>query len=98
MHDYAARNEDVRNQDLVVWHTFGMTHNPRVEDFPVMPVEITTVSLKPADFFEANPALDVPQSRQEGSRSVLVENPLAGAERVVGKPAGDGGENVKAKL
>lgn len=34
--DYAARNEDVRNQDLVLWNTFGMTHNPRVEEFPVM--------------------------------------------------------------
>lgn len=55
--DYAARQEDVRNQDLVVWHTYGMTHNPRVEDFPVMPVEITTISLKPADFFVKNPAI-----------------------------------------
>lgn len=71
--DYAARNEDVRNQDIVVWHTFGMTHNPRVEDFPVMPVEVITVSLKPADFFEFNPALDVPQSTQEFNRSALVK-------------------------
>ena len=71
--DYAARNDDVRKQDLVVWHTFGMTHNPRVEEFPVMPVEIITVSLKPADFFEFNPALDVPQSTQDFNRSVLVE-------------------------
>ncbi|KAL1965866.1 hypothetical protein VTN77DRAFT_4999 [Rasamsonia byssochlamydoides] len=69
--DYAARNEDVRDQDIVVWHTFGMTHNPRVEDFPVMPVETLTVSLKPADFFEWNPALDVPQSTQAVNQSVL---------------------------
>lgn len=71
--DYARRNEDVRNQDIVVWNVFGITHNPRVEEFPVMPVEIMTVSLKPADFFELNPALDVPQSTQEFNRSVLVE-------------------------
>lgn len=74
--DYAARNEDVRNQDLVLWHTFGMTHNPRVEDFPVMPVEISTISFKPADFFESNPALDVPVSTQAVNKSVLVEDPF----------------------
>lgn len=71
--DYAGRDEDVRNQDIVVWHTFGMTHNPRVEDFPVMPVEISTISLKPADFFTKNPALDVPQSTQAANKSHLVE-------------------------
>ncbi|KAL1297654.1 hypothetical protein AAFC00_006209 [Neodothiora populina] len=77
VYDYAARNEDVRNQDLVVWHTFGMTHNPRVEDFPVMPVEITTISLKPADFFDRNPALDVPVSTQNFNKSTLVQDPFA---------------------
>lgn len=34
--DMAARNEDVDDEDIVVWHSFGLTHNPRVEDFPVM--------------------------------------------------------------
>ena len=70
--DYVARQEDVRNQDIVVWRTFGMTHNPRVEDFPVMPVEISTISLKPADFFTANSAIDVPQSTQSANKSQLV--------------------------
>ena len=30
------RNDDTENEDIVIWHTFGFTHNPRVEDFPVM--------------------------------------------------------------
>jgi primary-amine oxidase len=34
--DAAARNEDVLQTDLVVWSVFGLTHNPRVEDWPVM--------------------------------------------------------------
>ncbi len=34
--DAVARNENVENDDVVVWHTFGLTHNPRVEDWPVM--------------------------------------------------------------
>lgn len=70
--DAASRMDNVRGQDLVVWQTYGMTHNPRVEDYPVMPVEILTVALKPADFFEKNPALDVPPSLQSINKSVLV--------------------------
>jgi primary-amine oxidase len=34
--DAAARNDDVYNQDIVVWGVVGLTHNPRVEDWPVM--------------------------------------------------------------
>ncbi|KIW34028.1 uncharacterized protein PV07_00830 [Cladophialophora immunda] len=62
----------VRDDDIVVWHTFGTTHNPRVEDWPVMPEERMTVTLKPNDFFERNPSLDVQPSRQEDNKSVLV--------------------------
>jgi len=73
-----ARQEDekqdtsVRNGDIVVWHSFGSTHNPRVEDWPVMPCEKMTVGLKPVNFFTANPAMDVAVSTQERNRSVLV--------------------------
>ena len=70
--DAASRCDNVRGEDIVVWQTYGLTHNPRVEDYPVMPVEIMTVTLKPADFFEKNPALDVPPSLQSINKSVLV--------------------------
>ncbi|KAJ5082631.1 hypothetical protein N7532_011674 [Penicillium argentinense] len=63
----------VRNEDIVVWHTFGSTHNPRIEDWPVMPVEKMVVGLKPVNFFLGNPGLDVAVSTQEKNRSVLVE-------------------------
>ena len=33
---WADRNEDVEDQDIVLWLQFGMNHNPRIEDFPVM--------------------------------------------------------------
>ena len=46
--------------DLVVWYTFGQTHIPRVEDWPVMPVSSVGFLLRPDGFFSANPALDLP--------------------------------------
>ncbi|KAL7922842.1 copper amine oxidase [Trichoderma austrokoningii] len=70
---YAARGDDIRDQDVVFWHTFALTHNPRPEDFPVMPVERLSVHLKPSGFHERNPALDVPSSQQAVNKSMLVE-------------------------
>jgi primary-amine oxidase len=37
----------------------GVTHFCRPEDFPVMPVEYTGFTLRPAGFFDRNPALDL---------------------------------------
>lgn len=34
--DAAARGDNVEDEDIVVWSVFGLTHNPRVEDWPVM--------------------------------------------------------------
>ena len=34
--DAVKRGDSVRNEDVVVWSVFGITHNPRVEDWPVM--------------------------------------------------------------
>ena len=67
----------VRNEDIVVWHTFGSTHNPRIEDWPVMPSEKMTVTLKPANFFRGNPGLDVATSKQSVNRSFLVGSSVA---------------------
>ncbi|KAH8890097.1 copper amine oxidase [Thozetella sp. PMI_491] len=66
--DAAARNDDVLNEDIVLWSVFGLTHNPRVEDWPVMPVEMLQVHITPSDFFTGNPALDVPPSNDTGSK------------------------------
>lgn len=66
-----ARGDNVENEDVVVWSVFGLTHNPRVEDWPVMPVEIHQINLRPADFFEANPSIDVPSNKNVASQQVL---------------------------
>ena len=46
----------------MVWHSFGVTHVPRPEDWPVMPVEYAGFMLMPAGFFDQSPALDVAPS------------------------------------
>lgn len=63
--------QSVRDEDIVIWHTFGSTHNPRIEDWPVMPSEKLVVGLKPVNFFSGNPGLDVAPSTQEKNQSVL---------------------------
>jgi primary-amine oxidase len=57
---YAAGNRSVDGEDIVVWHTFGLTHFVRPEDWPIMPVDYTGFKLKPHGFFDRNPTLDVP--------------------------------------
>lgn len=67
--EWMKRGEPTENEDIVCWFTFSLTHNPRPEDFPVMPVEITSVALKPNGFFTENPAGDVPRSTQHFNKS-----------------------------
>ncbi|MDG4826366.1 primary-amine oxidase [Asanoa sp. WMMD1127] len=59
---FIADDQSIDGEDIVVWHTFGSTHFPRVEDWPVMPVDRCGFSLRPAGFFDRNPTLDVPAS------------------------------------
>lgn len=47
---------------MVLWHTFGVSHIPAPEDFPVMPVEPMTLLLRPRNFFSNNPVMNVPPS------------------------------------
>jgi primary-amine oxidase len=60
---YTAANRPIENTDVVVWHSFGVTHVPRPEDWPVMPVEYAGFTLIPVGFFDRNPAIDVPPSK-----------------------------------
>lgn len=55
--DTSSRN--IENTDVVLWHTFGLTHFPRAEDFPLMPTESVSLILRPNNFFLKNPGLDI---------------------------------------
>lgn len=69
--------EAVVDEDIVIWHTFGFNHIPRVEDFPIMPAEIAQMHLKPYNFCNYNPTNDVPPSSQAFNCSVLYEDQQA---------------------
>ncbi len=57
---YVQADRSLDGEDIVLWHTFGPTHFPRPEDWPVMPVDYAKFTLKPYGFFPRNPALNVP--------------------------------------
>ncbi|KAI9272986.1 copper amine oxidase [Phascolomyces articulosus] len=66
---YIKGKKNVRNKSIVVWITFGITHIARVEDFPIMPVDIVSIQLKPTNFFLGNPGIDVPHDDKKTNRS-----------------------------
>ncbi|WP_437583430.1 primary-amine oxidase [Paramicrobacterium sp. CJ85] len=66
---YTAGDRSVEDTDIVVWHTFGPTHLPRPEDFPIMPVDYSGFLFKPFGFFDENPALDLPDASKSSCAS-----------------------------
>ena len=60
---WTKEDRPIENEDIVFWYTFGHTHVPRAEDYPVMPTAYIGFLLKPNGFFDQNPANDVPPSQ-----------------------------------
>jgi primary-amine oxidase len=64
--EWMAKDRPLEGTDVVLWHTFGISHEVRPEEWPVMPVERIGFALKPVGFFARNPALRVPPSEAKG--------------------------------
>ena len=58
---WTAKDRDLTEADVVVWYTLGVTHLPRREEWPVMPVSRAGFKLVPGGFFDRNPAMDLPR-------------------------------------
>ncbi|MFN0060251.1 MAG: hypothetical protein ACKVX7_17470 [Planctomycetota bacterium] len=57
--EFIKNNESLVGADLVLWLTVGFHHVTVAEDFPVLPREHKSFELKPSNFFDRNPALDL---------------------------------------
>ncbi|THU79486.1 hypothetical protein K435DRAFT_823888 [Dendrothele bispora CBS 962.96] len=58
-------------EDILVFVTIGTTHVPRPEDWPVMPAETLSIHLRPMHFFDKNPSMDVPGTKDEQSKAAF---------------------------
>jgi primary-amine oxidase len=58
---FTSEDRSIKDTDVVLWYTFGMHHMVRAEDWPVMPVLWHSFEIRPFDFFDANPAMDLPE-------------------------------------
>lgn len=56
---WSEKNRNIKNTDIVVWVNIGMNHFTRSEDAPVLPIVWRTFKLRPFNFFDRNPALDL---------------------------------------
>jgi primary-amine oxidase len=65
---WTEQDRPIENTDIVLWYTMGHTHIPRPEDYPVMPTAYIGFLLKPAGFFDLNPANDLPPSAKKEAK------------------------------
>lgn len=56
---FQQNNQSIVNTDLVLWLTIGHHHVTASEDWPVLSLSPLSFKLKPTNFFDHNPALDL---------------------------------------
>ncbi len=59
--DHYGGDAPIYDRDIVVWCSLGMTHFPRIENYPIMSNDRLSVAFRPDGFFSRNPALDLGQ-------------------------------------
>ena len=57
---WTEADRSLDGEDLVLWYTLGVNHVTRPEDWPILPAHIADFTLEPVNFFDENPAIDVP--------------------------------------
>jgi primary-amine oxidase len=56
---YVKDSQSIADADLVLWQVVGFRHVTRTEDWPIMPILWHSFRLRPHNFFDRNPAMDV---------------------------------------
>ncbi len=60
---WTKKNRLIEYEDVVLYYTVGVTHVPRIEDWPIMATHHAGFKLVPAGFFSSNPAIGVPPTK-----------------------------------
>lgn len=61
---FVENSESIKDSDLVLWYTLGFRHQTRAEDWPAMPGLWHSFKLRPHNFFDRNPGLDMPSVKK----------------------------------
>jgi len=59
LEQWAADEDSIENEDIVLWYTVGFRHITRAEDWPGMPTLWHSFRLRPFNFLDASPVMDV---------------------------------------
>ena len=62
---FVDNNQNIENKDLVVWLTTGTTHVARAEEWPIMPTEWVNTLLKPWNYFDGTPTLNIDMDKEK---------------------------------
>ncbi len=65
---YVRDNQALVNRDIVLWLTIGHHHATQAEDWPVLSLHKLSFELKPSNFFDHNPAVDLRRAPFEVGR------------------------------
>jgi primary-amine oxidase len=57
---WTKKDRNIMDTDIVAWYTMGFHHVPRPEDWPQMPTMWHDVTLRPFDFYDKSPLMDLP--------------------------------------
>ncbi|MGP9487241.1 histamine oxidase [Arthrobacter sp. MYb211] len=71
---WIEEDKNIDGEAVSLWHTFALTHFPRTEDWPIMPVDTVGFKIRPEGFFDRSPALDVPEPAKHGCCSTASDS------------------------
>jgi primary-amine oxidase len=60
--EWTSENRNIEDTDIVLWYTLGFHHVPSTEDWPVYNLGYNSITLRPYNFFDQNPAMDLPEA------------------------------------
>ena len=57
---WTEANRSIKDTDIVLWYNVAFRHVPMAEDWPVMPTMWQKFVLRPVNFFDRNPTINMP--------------------------------------